>query len=154
MGNTFESRDASVEFVARERLVFISSIDSPYGEKVRAIDLSSENEVFINWGSSQRFWHEYWFGSDFRPAVRIEATQLIAPIFQAGGPKFWALVSQSAAQEFIASGKFKISDLDHPLPPRDICLVSSRPIKTPYHDYILEDLRATVSDRGGFILLD
>lgn len=154
VGNTFESRDASIEFVARERLVFISSIDSPYGETVRAIDLASDNEVFINWGSSQRFWHEYWFGSDFRPAIRIEAMQLVAPIFQSGGPNYWALVSQSAANELISSGGFKVSNLDHPLPPRDICLVSSRPIKTPYHDYILEDLRSAAASRGGFILLD
>lgn len=154
VGNVTSSRFAAAQLLAREDIVFVSSVGSIYRDQVRAADLSINDEIYVHWGSPQKLWHEYWFGADFRPLLRLENVSLAEAFFSGENNRRWMLMAYSAAKTFEEKGIVHISELDEKVPARELYLVSRVPAKQPYYDYLREDIINVLSARDGIELID
>ena len=152
-GNTINWTHVLTEAIAREKIVFVSRADSPYGDLVHVCDLSAEDELYINWGNDQLLWHQYHFGANFIPQLRVESSSLAVAFFSPHRPKMWMPMSCSAALVMVNNGNMKISELDEPIPSREINLISKIPVKQFYHDLLLQDILTVLRSRDEFTII-
>ncbi|MDO4982719.1 MAG: LysR family transcriptional regulator [Eubacteriales bacterium] len=152
-GNTISWMHVVTEALARERIVFVSGVDSPYGDIVKVNELNPNDELYINWGNDQLLWHQYHFGADYIPHMRIENAFVAEAFFSSQRPNMWMPMAYSAATAMLKNGNVKISELDDPIPSREINLISRIPVKQFYHDLLRQDILTVLKSRNEFSIL-
>ena len=155
VASTSSSRFYSSQLIARYPISFVCSEAYPLegGANIRVEDLSVNEEVYMRGSHEQQVWHDYWFGTNTLPPLRIENVSMIQPLFAEPGARWWALIPAFVAPIFREAGlSFKTGMLDHPVPMRDLYMLSRLPVRNPYYEYLFEDVIAALRDNGNFIL--
>lgn len=142
--DTIERREIDVAFVKMERTVNNISVEPFFVdeavlirpltaeiynlEPVHPTELSSEFEIYWNWGPAFQIWHARWWDPLRSAFIPVDAAGLIFSLMQ--DPRQWSVVPRSVANTFVGSGKFTIQRLLNP-PPQRICYkltpVNSKP---------------------------
>ena len=116
--------------------------------------MDAADEIYINWGNEQLLWHQHWFGVNFTPITRIENISIAEAFFNNSPERSWSLVSYSVAEIMLQTQNVKISQLDDPVPNREIQFISNIPVKQQFHDYLYEDIIDTLSKHRGFTMIE
>ncbi|TCL37657.1 DNA-binding transcriptional LysR family regulator [Anaerospora hongkongensis] len=132
--NALERREVDVAFVKMERSVPNISVEPffldesvlirravPENDALRTIhptELSTENEIYWNWGPSFQLWHDRWWDPLRSSHAVVDVAGLIFSLME--DDKQWSVVPKSVADSFVRSGQFTIQPLLD-LPPARIC---------------------------------
>lgn len=153
VGNSVPMDDKaySIDELAQERLVLLTSADSPYGAQVSFRHLDPGKEIYSRWSTSNESWHQKMFGESFSPDLSIEDCTQVRGYLEAF-PDRWALVPYGVASTFVESGRLKISELDEKPPAREIRLVSRRPIRVECYTILKDAILSNLGESRGFRL--
>ncbi|MBX5465965.1 MAG: LysR family transcriptional regulator [Firmicutes bacterium] len=128
-----ERRELDVAFVLHERFmpnVVLKALfrepmvllkprgADPPRQPIPPHDLDPQYELYINWSPLFQSWHDQWWGPRGGPLVVLDTAQLIMALMT--HPEQWAVVPQSMARAFAATGQFACYALADP-PPERVC---------------------------------
>lgn len=155
LNTAVDSRTRSVtsEMLARERIVIVSGPSSPYGGRVPIADLDGCDEIAMNWNPLTDLWRDRWMGNDQVASVRIESVSILPDMILGLGPRAWAFVPLSTASDLVKTHAFKVSELDHPAPAREIWIATNRSVDPLLRDALVEDLRSVLNTLNGIELV-
>lgn len=80
----------------------------PEGTPVHPLYLDPAREVYMNWGISNRSWHEHWFGASATPHVHIDTVALMENFLLDG---YWAIVPATVAAALSARSELRTVEL-------------------------------------------
>jgi len=80
--------------------------------------LDTSHQIYLEYSTSLRAWHDRWLGERDAPTIRLDTTQLLFKIMDS--PKKWAIIPLSVARIFENTGQFRIYKLTDP-PPNRTC---------------------------------
>ncbi|MCO0599978.1 LysR family transcriptional regulator [Peribacillus butanolivorans] len=108
-----------IKKVFSEPLVVISKDSSlSTNDVLEDQNLDTSHQIYLEWNTSFRAWHDRWLGERDAPTTRLDTSQLLFKIMD--GPKKWAIIPLSTARVFESAGQFSIYKLTDP-PPDRIC---------------------------------
>ncbi|EGO64592.1 LysR family transcriptional regulator [Acetonema longum] len=132
--DTLERREIDVAFVKMERTVPNIEVEpffvdeavlirpaTPGSGELQPIHptvLSSEYEIYWNWGPAFQVWHDRWWDPLRSASVSVDVSGLIVSLMR--DPRQWSVVPKSVADTFVQSGQIVIQRLLDP-PPERIC---------------------------------
>ncbi|MFD2618623.1 LysR family transcriptional regulator [Terrilactibacillus laevilacticus] len=113
------------EFVSEEMIIVRKEEGSSKNyERILTIrDLDFSKQLFIDWGSAFRAWHENWINEHtdhHYPRIHLDTAQLLLTFMTLPGQ--WAIVPISMTRSFEKMKGFSIYRLDDP-PPNRICYI-------------------------------
>lgn len=132
--DTLERREIDVAFVKMERTVPHIAVEPFFIDEsvlirlatpenaglgtIHPTELSSENEIYWNWGPSFQLWHDRWWDPLRSSHTPVDVAGLIFALME--NAKQWSVVPKSVANSFVQSGQFVIQQLLD-LPPARVC---------------------------------
>lgn len=125
VSRSFPSRNLITKPLFHEPMVMISDIRySNYKSKYRAVDLSADSEIFLDWGEELEAWRNRIWSPLIKPKINVDTPMLIESFLQSKNA--WAIVPEYIAVCINKNQNIMISTIDPPLPNRIIYLVTQR----------------------------
>lgn len=151
ISTTFFSNRVIAIPIAKEKLVFVCSNNSHYGEIVSPRDLDLRKEIHLDWGADFTTWYTYWFALNGCPFITTDSILTVENYIDK--PEMWSFVPYSVAEKLCNHGNVRICKLTDYPPDKTIFFASLNSPKQPYYNLLLEDIRTIFSSHNGINLI-
>lgn len=109
----------SIQPIISEPMYLVCSNNSPFKtSSIHAEELDPSREIYIDWGTEYRQWHDYWLNSRVAPFIHINSPSNVFNFIQ--NPNTWAIVPASMVKDFKRMLDFEVHSILKP-PPNRIC---------------------------------
>lgn len=115
------------KFFEEEMVLIQKNSEKPSSDPIDNLELQPEYELYINWGTEFRIWHEKWWGIEGTYGIQIDTGTLIS-MFMTHSEN-WAIVPLSMAKALQKTEPIRICSILSPPPPRNCFLVYSEIIE-------------------------
>jgi len=150
-GDTQDDKSVSVIPMFSEPMVFICSEESSYPDEVNISDLSTNQEVYINWTDTFERWHASVFTSSSLPQIRVSIMPQIHYFIT--HKNMWAFVPLSAAKWLTQMGGVRQCSTNIAIPPRTInCLCLAEKTADPHINLFLQYMRAYLNEKSSHMV--
>lgn len=126
---------ASITPFAKEKLVFVCRKDADYPEQLHIHDLDITHHICINWTEELKTWRQnYFYG---RPYAELNSFDELMYFFSR--PDIWTILPYSSW--YYLKDELRICELDHAPADRNFYLITSKPPKEEFTEFIPPALR-------------
>ena len=113
--------------VFREPMKLVCPIEYDVHTTVHSEELSSRNEIYVEWSRSFGEWHRQIFGEQ-HPQLTISIMAHLQQFMEQN--RYWSIVPASVAYGLIQKEQFKIVNTAFPLPHREVSIVTMEGYET------------------------
>lgn len=92
-----------------EKMVFACSVETNLPDDFDVSTLSTDKEVFLNWGTEFRAWHDHCFGEDATPYVTTDFLVIAERFLRERG--CWSIIPQYVANVLVARGFCQLREI-------------------------------------------
>ncbi len=122
--------------IYRELMYLICEKSAPYHDDIETAELSSENEIHLNWGLDFQSWHDSHFSPAAHPALSVNTGSLLQRYIHGN---LWGIAPMSVIREAMRSNtNLTFYKLKTPPPPRICYEIRNRYPNINHQDAILE----------------